>query len=36
LKGLFSFDNPDATAHAFRAAMKLTVCCYDNRSDWCL
>ena len=24
--------NP-ATAHAFRAAMELTVCCYDNRSD---
>jgi len=23
--------NP-ATAHAFRAVMKLAVCCYDNRS----
>jgi len=22
-----------ATAHAFGAAMKLVVCCYDNRFD---
>jgi len=22
-----------AVAHTFRAAMKLIVCCYDNRSD---